>query len=332
MKPASRVWKRAVAFATLACFATSLSVPTSFAQSGASQSSDAVSDGNQVGYLLADNVYTRTSVISPLVHTLTRDDRVRLEPVAEREGWFEVYRFGGVERVGYAFHPYVSRFGSRGPVSDSDAAPIPAEPTGTAAFPADVSSGPLLEVAFAPLPRDEGATRIVRTWANVRTGPGVGHQAFGVIRPGIPFKVLGIEHGWGRIRLRGEPSLGYVSASLLHRLPAPAPAGVAPPVAIAPTLPTVVGQGLAGGGVISAEATVADEEEGSQEDALRDIFQLSGVDAEAVVYVTEGDGTFHREGCQHLHSRTFAIPLVEAMMDYSPCRSCVPLRAAEPGE
>jgi hypothetical protein len=158
------------------------------------------------------------------------------------------------------------------------------------------------------------------------------HRPFGVIRPGALFDVLGVEDGWARLRLRGEPGVGYVSAVLLHRLPAPAPARPALPVAIGPSLPPVAGHRLGGEPAGGGEPTGGGVETPSQESMLRDILRRSSVDAEAAVYVIDADRMFHREGCRHLRARALAIPLIEAMMDYAPCRSCKPLRPVEAGK
>ena len=199
------------------------------------------------------------------------------------------------------------------------------------------ADAPLFEVVFAATPDDAGVPYTVGTWANVRVGPGTDHPAFGVIRPGTPFRVLGVERGWGAVRLEGEPSVGYVSASLLHRQPTPERVAADPVAAEPPPSPSaatedpvrqaVIGGGVAGGGVPDTSAVV--DAEGSQEEALREALSGVGVDSEATVYVTRTGRKFHREGCRHLRSRTFAIPLAEAMMDYSPCRSCKPLQPSD---
>lgn len=304
-----------------------LAAPVALAQSV----SDATEDSSeQVGYLLADKVFTEPSTASAEVTAVTRDDLVRVLP-SEKNGWYEVYRAAGGDRVGYAFRPYVSRFGSGGPTAYSpDERPKD-----------DPRDAPLFEVVFADVPAGTGVPHTVHTWANVRSGPGMDHPAFGVIRPDTPFQVAGLERGWGKVYLAGEPSVGYVSASLLHRLPAPTPVVTDPvvtdpmvtdPVAAEPATPTepireaVVG-GQAGGGV---PATA--EPETTQEEALREALSGSGVDAETLVYVTRTGRKFHREGCRHLRSRTFAIPLAEAMMDYSPCRTCKPLQPSDAPE
>jgi hypothetical protein len=282
----------------------------------------------QEGYLLADKVFAEPNPASAEVTSLTRDDRVRVVPFGDGEGWYEVYKVGESERVGYAFRPYVSRFGSQGISSYASEAPPPRN--------TDVDEEPLFEVAFAPTPTAVGATRIVRTWANVRTGPGLEYEAFGVIRPDVPFQVVGTERGWGQIRLQGEPSVGYVAASLLYRPSRPLEVTSPEPVAEEltakePMRAAVVG-GTSGGGVPDADGSTsadADALGAPQQEALREALSGAGLDTEATVYVTRTGRKFHREGCRHLRSRTFAIPLVEAMMDYSPCRSCKPLQPSE---
>jgi hypothetical protein len=294
------------------------------AQSGASSGSSAGASTEaerHVGYLLADKVYRKPDAFAEEVTSVSRNDRVRISPLANAEGWYEVYLVGEPERVGYAFRPYVSRFGPQGLTPDPVAEGAPA----------DLPNGGLSEVVFAPMPIDIGATRVVRTWANVRSGPGMDHDAFGVIRPDVPFQVLAVERGWGRIKLAGDPGVAYVSASLLHT---PAPSETAVAEAAEAERQAVVGSGMAGGGV--SEDAEPIEPEVSQAEMIRNALMGSGVNAEATVYVTRTGQKFHREGCRHLRSRTFAIPLAEAMLDYSPCRTCKPLQPddgpEQPGE
>jgi len=277
-------------------------------------SGESAQTDQRVGYLLADKVYRQPDAFAEEVSSITRGDRVRVAPLAGQDGWYEVFLVGDPERVGYAFRPYVSRFGPQG------LAPEPVAGTESVA-----SSQPLFEVVFAPIPVDIGATRVVRTWANVRTGPGMNNEAFGVIRPGMPFQVLAVEQGWGRIKLDGEPGVGYVSASLLHT---PTRSDVAAAEPTEDERQAVVGGGIAGGGV--TESADSSEPEVSQAEMIRNALMGSGVDVEASVYVTRTGQKFHREGCRHLRSRTFAIPLAEAMLDYSPCRTCKPLSSDEP--
>lgn len=318
-------WNPSVRLVCLLGLMTYFLAPGALAQSGApsraSASSDPMAAVQQVGYLLADKVYAEPDAFSEEVTSITRDDQVRVSPVADKDGWFEVYKVDGAERVGYAFRPYVSRFGSAGLSSYK-----PAENTrrGSETSSADQ---PLFEVVFAAVPKGTGALRIVNEWANVRVGPGMGYEAFGVVRPGVPFQVIGLERGWGKIQLQGEHETGYVSAALFHTLPdvdpiEPAPIADQPaPVAGQSVRSAVIG-GAAGGGT---EGQV----QNSQADALREVLSGSGVDGEATVYVTRTGRKFHRDGCKHLRSRTFAIPLAEAMLDYSPCRTCKPLQPTE---
>lgn len=313
LRPALRSTVRLLCIGAAVC----LVVPLSFAQSGTPSS--AVSGENartdqRVGYLLADKVYRQPDAFADEVSSITRNDRVRVSPLAGQEGWYEVFLEGQTERAGFAFRPYVSRFGPQGLASE----PV-AGTEGVAA------GQPLFEVVFAPVPIDIGATRVVRTWANVRSGPGMNNEAFGVIRPGTPFQVLAVEQGWGRIKLEGEPGVGYVSASLLHT---PTRPEMAAAEAEDDERQAVVGSGVAGGGV--AEDAEPSGPEISQAEMIRNALVGSGVDAEATVYVTRTGQKFHREGCRHLRSRTFAIPLAEAMLDYSPCRTCKPLSVDEP--
>lgn len=293
-----------------------LFAPLVSAQSGSpspSASSEQAESDQRVGYLLADKVYRKPDAFADEVTAVTRNDRVRVAPLADRDGWYEVYLVGEPERVGYAFRPFVSRFGPQGLAAE----PVP----GTQ----DVGDGdPLFEVVFASTPTSIGATRVVRTWANVRTGPGMGNEAFGVIRPNTPFQVLAVERGWGRIKLEGQPGVGYVSASLLHT-PTPSEMNIAE--SADEDRQAVVGGGQAGGGVADNIETMEEvEPEVSQAEMIRNALMGSGVNPEATVYVTRTGQKFHREGCRHLRSRTFAIPLAEAMLDYSPCRTCKPLR------
>jgi hypothetical protein len=295
-----------------------LFAPLVSAQSNAAASSASVEQaeaGQRVGYLLADKVYRKPDAFADEVTSVTRGDRVRVAPLADQDGWYEVYLVGEPERVGYAFRPYVSRFGPQGLVSE----PVPD-------FQENDARG-LQEVEFAPTPTSVGATRIVRTWANVRSGPGMNHEAFGVIRPNTPFQVLAVERGWGRIKLDGEPGVGYVSASLLHT---PTRSEINIAESAEADRQAVVGGGQAGGGVADDMQDAEEiEPEVSQEEMLRNALMGSGVNPEATVYVTRTGQKFHREGCRHLRSRTFAIPLAEAMLDYSPCRTCKPLQPDE---
>lgn len=293
-----------------------LFAPHVSAQSGTSASlSESAETDQQVGYLLADKVYRKPDAFAAEVTSVTRSDRVRVSPLAGQDGWYEVFLVGDPERVGYAFRPYVSRFGPQGLASE----PIP----GTQ----ETENGALFEVVFAPTPTSVGATRVVRTWANVRTGPGMDNGAFGVIRPNTPFQVLAVERGWGRIKLDGDPGVGYVSASLLH---APTPSEMNVAASAEADRQAVVGSGQAGGGVADdTDDAEAIEPEVSQAEMIRNALMGSGVNPEAMVYVTRTGQKFHREGCRHLRSRTFAIPLAEAMLDYSPCRTCKPLQPDE---
>lgn len=289
-----------------------------------------VETGQQVGYLLADKVYAKPDAHSREVASITRDDQVRVSPVADQDGWYEVYKVGESELEGYAFRPYVSRFGSAGL-----AAYASGSPRSTGAQPSE--DQPLFEVVFAAVPDGAGARRVVREWANVRVGPGIGHEAFGVIRPGVPFQVLGVERGWGRVKLAGDHEVGYVSAALLHSLPEPEPVPAArdadeePEEADEATHDEPVRSAVIGGAAGGGAAGTPDAGT-SQAEALREVLSGSGVDAEATVYVTRTGRKFHREGCKHLRSRTFAIPLAEAMLDYSPCRTCRPLQPTGDGD
>ncbi len=303
--------------------------PTVRAQSGVpsrSASNEGAEADQQVGYLLADKIYTQPDAFSQEVSSITRDDQVRVSPVADKQGWYEVYEVEGSQRMGYAFRPYVSRFGSAGLASYK-----------TDEGASTSKSQPLFEVVFADIPADAGVRRTVNEWANVRVGPGMGHEAFGVIRPGVPFQVLAVERGWGKVRLVGDQTTGYVSAVLLRRLPEPESvltvAEAEEPATetvetetVEPVRSAVTGGGAAGGGAGSGAT------EASQAEALRHVLSGSPVDGETVVYVTRTGHKFHREGCKHLRSRTFAIPLAEAMLDYSPCRTCKPLQPNDGGE
>lgn len=317
-------WTRPLRFVLTLGVAVLLTASTAVAQSSpTSMRADVEGSEAQEGYLLADKVFAEPDLTATVVTAVTRADRVRVIPASE-DGWFEVYRADSGERVGFAFRPYVSRFGPGGVTSYA-----PGE------APQDRRvDAPLFEVVFATVPTGTGVPHAVDTWANVRSGPGMQHPAFGVIRPDVPFQVLDVEQGWGKIRLEGESSVGYVSASLLRRIPEPASpefttaepgaTDAAPPSD--PIREATVG-GQAGGGVSEAEA-----DEASQVEALREALSETGVDAETIVYVTRTGRKFHREGCRHLRARTFAIPLAEAMMDFSPCRTCKPLQPRDEPE
>ena len=314
----------AVCFVCLFALTVGLFTPVVHAQSNtpsrASASSDPAAANQQVGYLLADKVYTEPDAFSEEVTSVTRDDQVRVSPVADQEGWYEVYKVDDAARVGYAFRPYVSRFGSAGLSTYKPSEP--ARPVSQTAS----GDQPLFEVSFAAVPEGTGALRIVNEWANVRVGPGLNHEAFGVVRPGVPFHVIGLERGWGKVRLQGEREIGYVSATLFHTLPDVEPAEPAPIAQqdVQQGVRSAVIGGVAGGG---AEGQVPN----TQAEALREVLTGSGVDGEATVYVTRTGRKFHRDGCKHLRSRTFAIPLAEAMLDYSPCRTCKPLQPVNEG-
>ena len=64
-----------------------------------------------VGYLLADKVYRKPDAFADEVTTVSRRDRVRIVPLADHDGWYEVYLVGAAEPVGYAYTPYLSRSG-----------------------------------------------------------------------------------------------------------------------------------------------------------------------------------------------------------------------------
>lgn len=271
----------------------------------------AIAQPAQEGYLLAGKLHAEPDSFSGEVAAIGRDERVRVVPVEGEAGWHAVYRDGESQPAGYAFRPFVSRLGSSELAAlQSDDGPI------TSPTPED--DGKLPGVVFADgLTASDGVLVRVEQWANVRTGPGVGNEAFGVIRPGVPFRVLEIDRGWGKVQLGGEPPFGYVSGSLLRRVEEPAAAA---PVAEGPEEPeeetsprttlTITGA-AAGGSATLGEAAGAEDAPGLEETT-------------GIVYVTRTGHKYHRADCKHLRSIKFAMPLAEAMLDFAPCRTCNP--------
>lgn len=288
-----------------------LSVPLLFLAPPASGQAVPASDTTEQpaapeGYLLAARLHAAPDAFSDEVPGVGRDERVRVVPVAGKAGWFAVYKVGSASPVGYALHPYVSRFSGSGVEEVQSAGGGVAEPEEAPGLP---------EVVFAE--GDEGALAVVSAWANVREGPSASARAFGVIRPGVPFRVLAVERGWGRVRLEGEQGFGYVSGRLLSRAPAaeapaapapaaPAPAAEAPaPAAEAPApAPTPPAPAAAEAAPAPAEADLPPDQ--------------------VIVYVTRTGRRYHRADCSHLRANPTALPLSEAAEDYTPCRVCRP--------
>lgn len=289
----------------------------------------------QVGYLLTSDLFARPSVLATSAGPLSRDDRVRVVRYPERRGWFEVYSMDGARLLGYAYQPYVSRFGPDGPevppVSDTSVAaaagddgrrpvsvPVPAPP-----------GRQLPEVAFSES-HASGVRCAVRLWTNVRRGPGLGYEAFGVIRPDVPFQVHTMEDGWGRVQL-AEREAGWVSHVLLDCTPAavtpaslvPLPIGaVAFPHSGELALSTSPHAPTAARASADVEPTV---DRTSQQSALSALLIAAGIDPARTVYVSPADGRFHRPACPHLPTESHPLSLAEAMMDHPPCAHCVPL-------
>lgn len=267
--------------------------------------SETADDAAQEGYLLAARLYAAPDAFAAEVPSISRDERVRVLPVPGEDGWFAVYREGAQQPAGYALHPYVSRFSASG-LSEvrSAGGGVAADDPG------------LPEVVFAQ--SDEGALAVVNEWANVREGPSEQTRAFGVVRPGVPFRVVAVERGWGRVQLRGERATGYVSGRLLSRAPesaAPAPEAQ-PQEASAPSLAGEPAAAMPDGSETAEAITEADDET-AEADLPPD---------QILVYVTRTGKRYHREDCTHLRAQRFALPLSKAADDYTPCRVCRPPR------
>lgn len=276
----------------------------------------------QEGYLLSGKLHAEPDSFSDEIAPLSRDERVRVVPVASEPGWHAVYRPGESQPAGYAFRPFVSRLGSSELAAlQSDDAPLAPR----AATPED--DGKLPSVVFADL-GGEGVLVRVEQWANVRTGPGVSHDAFGVIQPGVPFHVLEIDRGWGKVQLEGAHRYGYVSGSLLHRARPPLAETQAPaPDEAEPETRTsfTISGASAGGSATLGSATLGEAAEAEDAPGLEE--------TTGIVYVTRTGHKYHRADCKHLRSVKFAMPLAEAVLDFAPCRTCTPptsLPADEP--
>src|SRR5690606_30467343 len=260
----------------------------------------------QEGYLLDGKLHAEPDSFSDEVAPLSRDERVRVVPIEDEAGWYAVYRSGEGQPAGYAFRPFVSRLGSSELAAlQSDGVPLASQAT------VSDDDGKLPGIVFAET-EARGVLVRVEQWANVRTGPGISYDAFGVIRPDVPFRVLEIERGWGKVELEGAHRYGYVSGSLLHRVmepvvetPMPAPAEPEPHTSL-----TISGAS-AGGSATLGEAAEAEAAPGLEETT-------------GIVYVTRTGHKYHRADCKHLRSVKFAMPLAEAMLDFAPCRTCAP--------
>lgn len=283
-----------------------------------------VRDVSEEGYLLAGKLHQTPDPFSDEVQPVGRDERVRIVPAVGAPGWFAVYRIGETTPSGFAFRPYVSNLGSSdlAALQQPDGQAIPQRnPTQT---PSDGAEGRLPSVVFVEgLTRADGVLTQVEQWANVRSGPGVGNEAFGVIRPFSPFRVVEIDRGWGKVLLQDEPGVGYVSGSLLHSVDEPDEA----PIAETRPQPAQITGGAAGGRSTSGRAivgvpvdgdpaAVGDEAVTEEEPGLEE--------TTGIVYVTRTGKKYHRADCTHLRSMKFALPLAEAMLDFAPCRTCRP--------
>lgn len=260
----------------------------------------------QEGYLLAGKLHAEPDSFSDEVGPVSREVRVRVVPVEDAEGWHAVYRAGESQPAGYAFRPFVSRLGS------SELAALQSDDAPLAQAESEEDDGKLPGVVFAGgLTEADGVLVQVEQWANVRTGPGIGHEAFGVIRPETPFRVLEIDRGWGKIQLEGEHAYGYVSGSLLHRVEEPVAEASEPEEEPGSRTTFTIGGASAGGAATLGEAAEAEEAPGLEETT-------------GIVYVTRTGHKYHRADCKHLRSVKFAMPLAEAMLDFAPCRTCTP--------
>lgn len=263
----------------------------------------------QEGYLLSGKLHAEPDSFSDEVQAIGRDERVRVVPVADEEGWHVVYRAGESQPLGYTFRPFISRLGS------SDLAALQADGE-QPLTPATTEDDKLPGVVFSESLTDDGVLVQVEEWANVRVGPGVSTEAFGVIRPHVPFRVLEVNRGWGKIKLEGEHEYGYVSGSLLHRVDEPEDEPAQESVAEdaeARTAFTISGASAGG------SATLGDDEEAGEAPEEAGVEETTGV-----VYVTRTGHKYHRADCKHLRSVKFAMPLAEAMQDFAPCRTCTP--------
>ncbi|MDX1532146.1 MAG: SH3 domain-containing protein, partial [Rhodothermales bacterium] len=296
-----------------------LVVPVAAAQSPSARptsTADVVEPTESEGYLLAETLYVAPDATSERVPPLAREERVRIVAAESDEpGWYAVFRAGASTPVGYAFRPYLSRFPSRSPSSisaEGGAGGGTAGAGSTTAQPQqEASDEPLNEVTF-PEGSTEGVLCVVERWTNVRSGPGLGYDAFGVIRPGVPFRVVDVERGWGQLMLAGDRPFGYVSGSLLRQIEEPET--VAPETA-EPAAPAPVGEAA---GPPPTPAAPPAEVEVEAEVAEPVLTPQAVVDR--VVYVTRHGRKFHRHDCGYLRSHAFALPLSEAQQDYAPCR------------
>lgn len=265
----------------------------------------------QQGYLLVGELHAEPDPSSDVTPTIGRDERVSVVPVDGKAGWHAVYRDGADQPIGYAFRPFVSRLGSAdlAALQQPDGTQIPKR------SPSEAGRDRLPAVVLAEgLSAEHGVLTRVEEWANVRVGPGVGTEAFGVLRPDVSFRVIAIERGWGKIKLQGDPEYGYVSGSLLHRVEEteePVVADVEPDSGR--SVLTISGASAGG------SATLGDAEDGAEVEEVAGVEETTGI-----VYVTRTGHKYHRATCKHLRSVKFAMPLAEAMMDFAPCRTCRP--------
>lgn len=292
----------------------------------------------QVGYLLSAELFSRPSVLAASAGPISRSDRVRVVRYPDRRGWFEVYSASDSRFLGYAYQPYVSRFGPEAlPLPGASVVPAATEieEQRPVSLPAPPTPGRQLpEVAFSE-PYASGVRCTVRLWSNVRRGPGLGFEAFGVIRPGVPFGVQTMEEGWGMVRLE-EYGVGYVSHDLLGCTPAAVvPAPLAPLPIGAVSFPHSGELAATGPAHDRPPAGLPSQPEpavrgATQESALRALLTAAGIDPDTVVYVAPSDGRFHRQTCDHLSAEPHPLSLTEAMMDRPPCAHCVPLALPTP--
>jgi hypothetical protein len=314
--------------------------PVSAQTEGRDGSTRETGSATQVGYLLTADLFTRPSVLAVSAGPISRSERVRVVPYPDRRGWFEVYSASDSRLLGYAYQPYVSRFGAEGPeaLPLPEAGVVPAaaeiEEQRSVSLPSPPPPGRQLpEVAFSE-PHASSVRCTVRLWSNVRHGPGLGYEAFGVIRPGVPFGVQTMEEGWGMVGLE-QYGVGYVSHDLLGCTPAatvPAPLAPLPIGAVSfPHSGELAAAGPAHDFPVAPQSKHDPATHGAtQASALRALLTAAGIDPETVVYVAPTNGRFHRKTCEHLSEEPHPLSLTEAMMDHPPCARCVPLTLPSP--
>ena len=269
---------------------------------------EAVEGGAREGYLLATTLYAAPRDGAPTVEPVSREQRVRVVPVAGGNGWVAVYRVGENAPVGYAQDPFVSRFGPDGrpaPPSEDPSSSRPATPSAPQPAPQPAR---LPEVKLADTA--DGVWSAVAEWTTVRTTPSRRSEAIGTIAPDTPFRLVAFERGWGRVLLNGKHSVGYVPGDALRQVkepPAkdPSVSAPAPAPTPAPAAPSPVPAAVAGPVTLDAPPLPIDP-------------------AAFKVYVTPSGKRYHLADCRHVKDKGMALALTEAAKRYTPCRVCHP--------